>query len=168
MRNFKKCTCVFSLALFIVIGSMISSSYAGALADVKAKRDETNASSEKIGVPVDLKAIASPKKGVSFTGFPEGTLPGSGGPSTQNTIAPLPGKVVPSGDPLESLSTFFSVGMPLNRICTIVDHAGYRLAKKSYSASALDSPYSFVLLKGKSKIADIYMDRSLKLVSIVE
>lgn len=145
----------------------------GAVSTVQARRAAARASAEQLGaggVGSDLKAIASPKKkATTFTGFPEGTLPGSEGSGEgaggDGTL--VPGRVVLSGDPLEPLVGASHIGTSLDRICAMADHVGYALVpRRRYVPSALDAPYSYLLMNGRRRVATLSFDRSLKLASI--
>lgn len=142
----------------------------GAVSTVQARRAAARASAEQLGaggVGSDLKAIASPKKkATTFTGFPEGTLPGSEG-AGEGSGALVPGRVVLSGDPLEPLVGASHIGASLDRICAMADHVGYALVpRRRYVPSALDAPYSYLLMNGRRRVAALFFDRSLKLASI--
>ena len=141
----------------------------GAVSTVQARRAAARASAEQLGaggVGSDLKAIATPKKkATTFTGFPEGTLPGSEGAGGGGTL--VPGRVVLSGDPLEPLVGASHIGTPLDRICAMADHVGYALVpRRRYVPSALDAPYSYLLMNGRRRVATLSFDRSLKLTSV--
>lgn len=142
----------------------------GAVSTVQARRAAARASAEQLGAGgagSDLKAIASPKKkATTFTGFPEGTLPGSEG-AGEGSGALVPGRVVLSGDPLEPLVGASHIGTSLDRICAMADHVGYALVpRRRYVPSALDAPYSYLLMNGRRRVAALFFDRSLKLASI--
>ena len=145
----------------------------GALSAVQARRAAARASEERLEAGrdrSDLKAIANPKKeAATFTGFPEGTLPGNegDGEGAEGGRALLPGRVAPSGGPSESLLGASHIGASLDRICTVADHMGYVLVPRlSCVPSALDAPYSYTLMNGRRRVATLFFDRSLKLASV--
>ena len=123
----------------------------------------------------DLKALAKPKKAATtLTGFPAGTLPGdkvpgksASGSGGDGAPASSQGRVVLSGDPLDPLIGEPQLGLSLDRIFAIADHAGYSLVlRRRYVASALDAPYSYSLMKGRRRLATLFFDRNLKLSMI--
>ena len=127
---------------------------------------------ETVEVGSDLKALAKRKKTVTtLTGFPAGTLPGdkvsgesASGSGGDGASASSAGRVVLSGEPMTPLIGASQLGLPLDRIFTIADHAGYSLVlRRRYVASALDAPYSYSLMKGRRRLATLFFDRSLKL-----
>ena len=134
------------------------------------KKGEKKTETAEVGA--DLKALAKPKKAATtFTGFPAGTLPGdkapgesaSGGGGDEASA----GRVVLSGEPVTPLIGAPQLGLSLDRIFTIADHAGYSLVLRTrYVASALDAPYSYSLMKGRRRLATLFFDRSLKLSMI--
>lgn len=127
---------------------------------------------ETVEVGSDLKALAKPKKAATtFTGFPAGTLPGEKVPGASSSegggdeaSASLPGRVVLAGEPIMPIIGASQLGLPLDRVFMIADHAGYSLVlRQRYVASALDTPYSYSLMKGRRRLATLFFDRSLKL-----
>ena len=49
----------------------------------------------------------------------------------------------------------------------MADHVGYVLVlRQRYKPSALDAPYSYILMNGRRRIATLFFDRSLKLSSV--
>ena len=127
---------------------------------------------ETVEVGSDLKALAKRKKTVTtLTGFPAGTLPGdkvpgesASGGGGDGASASSAGRVVLSGEPMTPLIGASQLGLSLDRIFMIADHAGYSLVlRRRYVASALDAPYSYSLMKGRRRLATLFFDRSLKL-----
>lgn len=164
---------VFLLAVSsFFLGSCAFGAEQGAIAAARSARAKMDASTEKMEGAMagsDLKAIASPKKPVTATGFPAGTLPGGGasGGTPSGEEAAAPGRVVLSGDPLEPLVGASHLGSSLDRIWAMADHAGYGLVLRGrYAPSALDAPYSYSLMRGRRRIATLFFDRSLKLSGI--
>jgi hypothetical protein len=119
---------------------------------------------------VDLKAIASPKKPQTFTGFPAGTLPGdsrgaSGDGEGKPSNNPV-GKVVFSGDRLDPVIGSEMAGSKLDYICAIAGHMGYTIEGGTYLPTSLDAAYSFRLMSGRRRISTLYFDRGLKLLEV--
>ena len=134
------------------------------------KKEEKKTETAEVGA--DLKALAKPKKAATtLTGFPAGTLPGekasgesASGSGGDGAPASSQGRVVLSGEPMTPLIGASQLGLSLDRIFTIADHAGYSLVlRRRYVASALDAPYSYSLMKGRRRLATLFFDRSLKL-----
>ena len=134
------------------------------------KKEEKKAEAAEVGA--DLKALAKPKKAATtLTGFPAGTLPGDKAPGKSasggggdGAPASSQGRVVLSGELLDPLIGEPQLGLSLDRIFAIADHAGYSLVlRRRYVASALDAPYSYTLMKGRRRLATLFFDRSLKL-----
>lgn len=154
------------------LGSCAFGAEQGAIVAARSARAKMDASAEKMEgamAGADLKAIASPKKPVTATGFPAGTLPGGGGSAgtASGEGSAAPGRVVLSGDPLEPLVGASHLGSSLDRIYAMADHAGYGLVLHGrYAPSALDAPYSYSLMRGRQRIATLFFDRSLKLSGI--
>ena len=137
------------------------------------KKEEKKTEDAEVGA--DLKALARRKKAATtLTGFPAGTLPGdkasgesASGSGGDGASASSAGRVVLSGEPMTPLIGASQLGLPLDRIFTIADHAGYSLVlRRRYVASALDAPYSYSLMKGRRRLATLFFDRSLKLSMI--
>lgn len=168
-------TAVFLSLSVLLWGTCAFGAEQGAVAAVKAKRAAADKTAEKVEGGSDLKAIASPKKkATTSTGFPAGTLPGGEAPKESKpqpdgaaVNTSTPGRVVPSGEPLIPILGSAQVGLTLDRIYAIADHAGYSLLlNKRYVPTALDSPYSYLLKRGKQRMARLFFDRSLKLTMI--
>ena len=139
----------------------------GALSQVQAKRDTVNASAASMGAGTDLRAIASPKKApTTFTGFPEGTLPGNSGGNPAATAKALEGRVVLSGDPMTPLIGADMLGAHLDKISVIAGHVGYSVVRQRFNPTVLDSAYAFDLMRGRRKVSTLYFDRSMKLLSV--
>jgi len=137
-----------------------------------AARAPEEKKTETAEVGADLKALAKPKKAATtFTGFPAGTLPGDKAPGESasgsggdGAPGSSQGRVVLSGEPVTPLIGAPQLGLSLDRIFMIADHAGYSLVlRRRYVASALDAPYSYSLMKGRRRLATLFFDRSLKL-----
>jgi hypothetical protein len=58
------------------------------------------------------------------------------------------------------------IGTNLDRICVVVDHAGYSIARVRYTPTALDSAYTFFLMNGRRRMATLHFDRGMKLVAV--
>ncbi|RRD65706.1 hypothetical protein [Fretibacterium sp. OH1220_COT-178] len=168
-------TAVFLSLSVLLWGTCAFGAEQGAVAAARAKRAAADKAAEKAEGGSDLKAIATPKKkATTFTGFPAGTLPSGEAPKESKpqpdgaAVSPsTPGRVVPSGDPLIPIISSAQVGLTLDRIYAIADHAGYSLLlNKRYVPTALDSPYSYLLVRGKQRMARLFFDRSLKLTLI--
>ena len=173
MASSRRITVLAMLSVMFLGARAFGADQQGAIATVQARRAASAASAEKLGAGgpgADLKAIARPKKeATTFTGFPAGTLPGSGTPGEPSGggATPAPARVVLSGDPLLPLIDASHVGFSLDRVCSMADHAGYTLVlRQRYKPSALDAPYSYILMNGRRRIATLFFDRSLKLSSV--
>jgi hypothetical protein len=118
---------------------------------------------------VDLKAIANPKKTQTFTGFPAGTLPadsrGAGNDQGKPSNNPV-GKVVFSGDPLDSAIGSEMAGAKLDYICNVAGHMGYTIERGTYLPTSLDVAYTFRVMHGRRRISTLYFDRGLKLLEV--
>ncbi|GHS87766.1 hypothetical protein AGMMS49957_08210 [Synergistales bacterium] len=119
------------------------------------------------GMNADLKAIPRSGKAVTMTGLPAGSF-GSGSsleeiPEDQRPV----GKVVLAGDHMDSPIGAGLVGSKLDRVCAIAEHIGYKVVKKGYTPNSIDAVYSFIVMNGKSRVATLYFDRSMRL-SMVE
>ena len=126
------------------------------------------------GPVVELKSLARPKRARSSAEAPAGpagakapgeAVPGAG---VDGVPAPAPsGRVVFSGDPLDPLIGEPQLGLSLDKIFAIADHAGYNLILRArYVATAIDTPYSYSLMKGRRRLATLFFDRNLKLSMI--
>ena len=147
--------------------------------DTQAKHAAAMAAQEKLiggdssggasssGRGADLRAIASPKKGgTTFTGFPEGTLPGSGGDQSAEQEKEAQ-RVALVGDPLAPVISEANIGSPLDRICAIADHVGYQMVlRRVRTSSSLEPPYTYSLMNGRRRLNTLQFDHQLKLVSI--
>ena len=170
--SFKNFLCLVLLCLLAVPALVHAQARQGATALVEAHKEKVNEVNTQLGGGSDLKALASPKKNAtSFTGFPAGTLPGSSA-APQPTAEEAPkiisptGRIVLSGSPIESVLSSLPVGSPLDKICSLADHMGYRVSPLRYSGSTFDTPYSCVLSQGRKKIATLHLNRSLKLSAV--
>lgn len=116
----------------------------------------------------DLRAIASPKKATTATGFPAGTLPGDGGDTDEEQEPVEKKRVALVGDPLAEPISEADIGTGLNGIATIADHVGYQLLLRTNyrPRSLLEPPYSYQLMQGRRRLKTLFFDHSLKLVSI--
>ena len=123
---------------------------------------------------VELKSLARLKRPFSSAEAPGGpagakapgeAVPGAG---VDGVPAPAPsGRVVFSGDPLDPLIGEPQLGLSLDKIFAIADHAGYNLILRArYVATAIDTPYSYSLMKGRRRLATLFFDRNLKLSMI--
>jgi hypothetical protein len=169
----------FMWALVLLVlwtSSAFAATQRGAVGASNARTQTTNAAAASLGAGpsssgpgVDLKAIASPKKTQTFTGFPEGTLPGDGrgGSSDEEKLSNNPiGKVVFSGDPLEPAIGPGMTGSTLNYVCAIAGHMGYTIERGTYLPTSLDVAYTFRLMSGRRRISTLYFDRGLKLLEV--
>lgn len=146
----------------------------GATASAQRRRAAALAAEERMtgggGRGSDLRAIATPRKEPqSFTGFPSGTLPGDTPNNAGGTQPEKPAeRVAAEGDPLTfPINEGESIGQGLNRIGIIADHIGCSLVRvSSYRPSSpLEAPYSYYLMQGRRRVARLYFDHQLKLVS---
>lgn len=163
---------LYAFALIFIFASLASAAAPGGAVSThvdRAQRANEAAASlgggaTSSGPGADLRAIASPKKPQTLTGFPAGTLPGDtvGGSSGADSNNPQ-GRVVFSGDPLSPLIGPEMVGTKLDRICMIAAHVGYTVERRSYSPTSLDSAYAFSLMNGRRRVATLYFDRSMTL-----
>ena len=164
---------VFAVAVTFFFALFASPSFAaqrlGAIAESNARTQAANQAAANLGAGggtgpgVDLKSIASPKKAQTFTGFPEGTLPGGPVPDRSNNPT---GKAVFSGDPVDPLIGPEMLGGSLDRVFSIADHVGYGLVPKNYAPGALDAAYVFDVMAGRARRYVLYFDRSTKLMKI--
>ncbi|MDR1378303.1 MAG: hypothetical protein LBJ36_04555 [Synergistaceae bacterium] len=156
--------------------SFASSSFAatqrlGAVAGSNAKTQSFNESAANMGAGrgtgpgVDLTKIASSKKPQTFTGLPDGTLPGGGAVRPDRSYNPT-GKIVFSGDPVDPVIGPEMLGSTLDRVYSIADHVGYGMVKKNYVPGALDAIYVFDVMAGRARRYVLYFDRSAKLLKI--
>ncbi|MDR1977503.1 MAG: hypothetical protein LBQ42_02090 [Synergistaceae bacterium] len=177
MRPKGKFFLAFVLLVFFAPSAMAATVQRGAVSTSNARTQAANAAAANLGAGpsgsgpgVDLKAIASPKKPQTLTGFPAGTLPGdsrgasgSGGGGSNNNPE---GKVVFSGDPLTPIIGPEMMGSRLDYICTVAGHVGYTLERGVYLPTALDVAYMFRLMNGRRRVSTLYFDRSLKLLDV--
>ncbi|MDR2180199.1 MAG: hypothetical protein LBP21_07810 [Synergistaceae bacterium] len=163
--------------VLLVFWASSAAAATGAVSGTNAKTQATNEAAAKLGAGpsgsgpgVDLKAIASPKKPQTFTGFPSGTLPGDnrdGSQEGEEKPANNPvGKVVYSGDALDPIIGAEMTGSKLDDICAIAGHMGYTLERGSYLSTSLDAAYTFSLMNGRRRISTLYFDRGLKLLEV--
>lgn len=173
MRFKEKFVWTLALLVFWIPSAFAATAQGGAVEASNARTQTTNAAAASLGAGpsssgpgVDLKAIASPKKPQTFTGFPSGTLPGeSGGAEEKPSNNPV-GKVVFSGDPLDPVIGSEMAGSTLNYICAIAGHMGYTIEGGAYLATSLDAAYTFRLMNGRRRISTLYFDRGLKLLEV--
>lgn len=161
---------LFSCLLgFCWVQTAFAAEQKGVLSQVQSKRDTVNASTANLGpgMGTDLRAIASPKKTTTATGFPAGTLPfdGTGGSASTQNNSPA-GRVVFSGEPLDPIIGAGLVGATLDKVCAIADHVGFRIVRNRFDPNALDSAYSFSVIRGGRRISTLYFDRGLKLLAV--
>jgi hypothetical protein len=176
MRLKEKCVWTFVLFVFWTSSAFAAAAPRGAVGASNARTQTTNAAAAQMGAGpsssggpgVDLKAIASPKKPQTFTGFPAGTLPGDGrgeGAEEKPSNNPV-GKVVFSGDPLDPVIGSEMAGSTLHYICAIAGHMGYTIEGGAYLPTSLDVAYTFRLMNGRRRVSTLYFDRGLKLLEV--
>jgi hypothetical protein len=157
--------------LFFAPSSFAATQSLGAVAGANARTQTFNETAANMGAGAgtgrgtDLSAIASPKKPQTFTGFPEGTLPGGGATAPDRSNNPT-GKAVFSGDPLDPLIGPEMLGSTLDRIYSIANHVGYGMVQKNSAPGALDAAYVFDVMAGRARRYVLYFDRSTKLMKI--
>ena len=180
-RHFMKS--ILLAVLFITIFASLSAAAErrlGAIAATQASHQAQSQAAANLGAGgspgTDLRAISSASRGqqqpTTFTGFPAGTLPGdsagggssSGGGTTTKVTMTLPGESALA--PLSPIIGFEMIGSKLSKICSIVDHVGYTIGRRTYSPTVMDTPYSFALMRGNSRIATLYFNRSMTLIAI--
>jgi hypothetical protein len=164
----------FALLLVVLFASLSSAAerrlgaVAGANAQASARDQALNqygAGATGSGPGADLRAISSPKKPQTLTGFPAGTLPGdsTGGGSSGGVVT----RMVMSGEePLPPVIGYEMVGSKLDMICTIAAHVGYTVVGRGYSPTVMDTPYTFALMNGNRKISTLHFNRSMTLVMV--
>jgi hypothetical protein len=145
----------------------------GAVSTSNARTQAANEAAAKLGAGpsgagpgVDLRAIASPRRPQTFTGFPAGTLPGDNNQGANEPSNNPVGSVVYSGDPLDPIIKPDMVGSKLDFICAVAGHVGYTVERGPYFPDALDAAYTFRLMNGRRRISTLYFDRSLKLLEV--
>jgi hypothetical protein len=163
---------VFAVGLILLwASSSFADASLGAVAESNARTQSSNEAAARLGAGagtgpgVDLARLASPKKSTTFTGFPEGTLPGDGGGAPDRSNNPT-GKAVYSGDPMDPIIGPEILGSTLDRVYTIADHVGYGMVQKSYAPGALDATYVFDVFVGRARRYVLYFDRSTRLLKI--
>jgi hypothetical protein len=165
------------LLVLFVPSALAATAPRGAVSTSNARTEAANAAAANLGAGpsgtgpgVDLRAIASPRRPQTFTGFPAGTLPGDGrGTDTSENEKPSNnpvGKVVFSGDPLDPIIKSDMAGSKLDFICAVAGHVGYTVERGSYFPNSLDVAYTFRLMNGRRRVSTLYFDRSLKLLEV--
>ena len=144
----------------------------GAVSGSNAKTQATNDAAARLGagpsgsgLGVDLRAVATPRRPTTVTGFAPGALPGDNlGGGTGARAPAVEGKAVFTGDPLPPFVGPEMAGSSLEQVFSIADHAGYTVVKRAFTPNSLDSAYTFDVMSGKARKARVYCDFSLKVL----
>lgn len=157
----------FSVVILASLENVAESSVTAAAAGRAQTQAQAAGGAEGVGTGGGLRELArhrGEQPQTTATGFPPGTLPGSSFGVDEHG-EPL-SRVVMSGQPIAPIIGTEMIGSRLDRIASIAGHVGYNLVRVGYSPTVIDTPNTFALMRGNQRVATLYFNHSMTLVTV--